>query len=91
MHRQLAALRADVVAARDRLIEALGDHLCGSGAGPAPLALQKFKTARIAEADAKARLRRYLFVQSLKVIERARHREPLSGTNSSDPSESREA
>ena len=79
MSEQLESLRRDielrhagVVAARETLIEALGDKMCGFGQGPSPEDIRAFKLAQQAEADAKAQLERYLVACSQEVIEHAR-------------------
>ena len=68
----VALKHADVVAAREALIEALGDRMCGCAKGPSPQDIQTFELAQQAEADAKEQLQRYLVARSQEVIDQAR-------------------
>ena len=72
LRRAVALKHAAVVAAREALIQALGDQMCGCGKGPSPEDIRTFELAQQAEADAKEQLQRYLFARSQQVIDQAR-------------------
>jgi hypothetical protein len=68
LRQKIASLHAKVVAARESLIEATGDHMCG-GDCPSPQLLEAYDEALQAEARAKAVLQRYLAKASRQTIE----------------------
>ena len=81
LQRDIALKHAAVVAAREVLIEALGDRMCGCKKGPAPEDIKTFELARQAEAEAKEQLGRYLVACSQEVIDQARRAAERPGAN----------
>ncbi len=57
---QVASRRAALVVAREKLIEALGDRMCGSGTGPSRRDIKEFDQLRKEAADADRVLERFL-------------------------------
>lgn len=84
LRRDVALRHAAVVAARELLIEALGERMCGGGRGPTPAEVKTFERARQAEAEARAQLERYLVARSQELIEQARCAVPERRTRSRD-------
>ena len=82
LRREIALRHAAVVAAREALIEALGERMCGEGNGPSAADVNKYELARKAEADARAQLERYLVTRSQELIEQARCMAPERRTRS---------
>ena len=72
LRRDVALKHASVVAAREVLIEALGERMCGGGSGPSAEETRAFELAQQVEAEAKEELQRYLVARSQEVIEQAR-------------------
>ena len=68
----VAASHAAVVLARGKVIEAVGDKLCGDPAGPAQEDLKALTQAREGEASAKARLRSFVSRRTRELIDKAR-------------------
>lgn len=70
----LAGRRRTTATIRAKIIEALGDKLCGSGTGPAGDDLAAFATAQQQEKMSAARLRAYFGNLADRVIRRVRDR-----------------
>lgn len=70
----LAGRRRATAAIRAKIIEALGDKLCGSGTGPKGDDLAAFATAQRQERMSAARLRAYFANLADRVIQRVRDR-----------------
>ena len=70
----LAGRRRTTAIIRAKIIEALGDKLCGSGTGPAGDDLAAFATAQQQEKMSAARLRAYFGNLADRVIRRVRDR-----------------
>ena len=70
----LAGRRRTTADIRARIIEALGDKLCGSGAGPKGDDLAAFATAQKQEKISAARLRAHFAALADRVIRRVRDR-----------------
>ena len=62
---EMVSSRAATVAWRERLIESLGDRLCGSGGGPTPEQIQTLACLEEAEQRALERYLRFLASTSL--------------------------
>ena len=71
LREKLALLHAQVVAARQVLIEAAGDRICGGGC-PSPELLESYEEALRAESRVKALLERCAANDSRQAIEKAR-------------------
>ncbi|MDB5829910.1 MAG: hypothetical protein JWQ73_4130 [Variovorax sp.] len=70
----LAGRRRATAAIRAKIIEALGDKLCGSGTGPEGEDLAAFATAQRQEKVSTARLRGYFADLADRVIQKVRDR-----------------
>ena len=70
----LSSSHAAVQFARENLIEALGDHMCGNGDGPTPQDLEALAAARRIEAMARVDIARFVAALAGKLIERIRCR-----------------
>lgn len=70
----LSASHAAVRLAREDLIEALGDRMCGSGDGPTPQQLEVLAAARRREAVARRDMARFVATLARKYIDRMRSR-----------------
>lgn len=68
----LAGRRRATVAIREKIIEALGDKMCGSGNGPEPDDLAAFANAQDQEDLSAARLRAHLGNLADRVIQKVR-------------------
>lgn len=74
---QVASRRAALVVAREKLIEALGDRMCGSGSGPSPGDIKNFEQLQKGAAEADRALERFLLDRarsSVKNAQRGVHR-----------------
>ncbi len=60
--------------AREKVIESLGDHMCGDGAGPMPQDLAALAKARRREAIARITMARFVAALARRLIERIRWR-----------------
>lgn len=72
LRNDLAGRRCSTVAIRAKIIEALGDKICGSGDGPAPDDLAAFVHAEDQENLSAARLRAHLGNLADRVIQKVR-------------------
>ena len=70
----LSSSHAAVQRARETVIESLGDHLCGDGAGPTPQELASLVKARRMEAKARMHMARFVAALARQLIERIRCR-----------------
>lgn len=70
----LAGRRQTTAATRSKIIEALGDKLCGSGAGPRGDDLAAFAVAQKQEKMSAARLQAYFATLADRVIRKVRDR-----------------
>ncbi len=70
----LSSSHAAVTLARENLIEALGDRMCGSGTGPTPQDDEVLAAARRREAVARRDMARFVATLARKFIDRVRFR-----------------
>lgn len=70
----LSSSHAAVQRAREKVIESLGDHLCGDGAGPTLQDLAALAKARRREAIARIAMARFVAALAHRLIERIRWR-----------------
>ena len=73
----LSASKASVQDARGVVIEALGDHMCGSGSGPTPQDLRALDEARVQEAVARRKIARFVVRLTRDAMARVCKESPL--------------